>query len=65
MTQFYSMYRSKDIVLQSYTKIFTKIVDPVLNGPEQGIMYNILLVTALSPTDFIFEFILMSLICTA
>ena len=33
--QIRSMYRGKDIVLQSYTKIFTKIVDPVLNGPEQ------------------------------
>ena len=30
----WSMYRSKDTVLQSYKTFFTKNLDPVLNGPE-------------------------------
>ena len=34
MIQIHSTYRSKDIVLQSCTYFFTKILDPVLNGPE-------------------------------
>ena len=34
MSQIHSMYRSKDIVSQSYTYFATYILDPVLNGPE-------------------------------
>ena len=33
MNQTHSMYKSKDIVSQSYTYFVTYILDPALNGP--------------------------------